>query len=127
MFFCENDGNMLYIKIDDQENLKYYCKLCSSEYDVSDLSSSNKTKCIYKHNYNTNSYSFKTYVNDSIFNDPTLPRLNNLKCVNEKCKTNTEGLVKDVVYIKYSKDDMLYLYCCSRCKVRWTSSNTNVD
>ena len=27
MFFCENDDNMLYIKIDDDSSLVYYCKL----------------------------------------------------------------------------------------------------
>ena len=127
MFFCENDGNMLYIKIDDKEQLKYNCKLCNSEYDAEELNKDKNRNCIYKNNYNTNSYSFKTYVNENIFNDPTLPRLGNLKCINDKCKTNTEGMSKEVVYIKYSKDDMLYLYCCARCRVRWTSTNTKVQ
>ena len=127
MFFCENDGNMLYIKIDDKEKLKYTCKLCNSEYDVEELNKDKTQNCIYKHNYDTNNYSFKTYVNDNIFNDPTLPRLGNLKCINDECKTNTEGMAKEVVYIKYSKEDMLYLYCCARCKTRWTSANTNVQ
>ena len=127
MYFCKNDGNMLYIKIDDEEQLKYYCKLCNSEYDVGELSGGKQNKCIYKHNYNTNNYSFKTYVNDNIFKDPTLPRLGNLKCINEKCKTNTEGMSKEVVYIMYCKEDMLYLYCCANCKTQWTSSNTKVN
>ena len=127
MFFCENDGNMLYIKIDDKEKLKYTCKLCNSEYDVEELNKDKTQNCIYKHNYDTNNYSFKTYVNDNIFNDPTLPRLGNLKCINDECKTNTEGMAKEVVYIKYSKEDMLYLYCCARCKTRWTSANTTVQ
>ena len=30
--FCPNDDNMLYIKLDDQSNLKYYCNLCKAEY-----------------------------------------------------------------------------------------------
>ena len=35
MNFCENDDNMLYIKIDDEdETLKYYCKLCLTEYSL---------------------------------------------------------------------------------------------
>ena len=127
MFFCENDGNMLYIKIDDKEKLKYTCKLCNSEYDVEELNKDKTRNCIYKHNYDTNNYSFKTYVNDNIFNDPTLPRLGNLKCINDECKTNTEGMAKEVVYIKYSKEDMLYLYCCARCKTRRTSANTTVQ
>ena len=37
MFFCENDNNMLYIKIDDNDKLKYYCKLCMEEYDLDKL------------------------------------------------------------------------------------------
>ena len=38
MLFCENDDNMLYIKVDNdgdnKTNLIYYCKLCGEEYNM---------------------------------------------------------------------------------------------
>jgi DNA-directed RNA polymerase subunit M/transcription elongation factor TFIIS len=118
--FCPNDDNMLYIKLDDQSNLKYYCNLCKAEYET-------KNKCVFKQNYDVNSYSHKTYVNENIFEDPTLPRLGNIKCINDECPTNKQGVAKEVLYIKYSKKDMLYLYCCAVCKHKWTSSNTEIN
>ncbi len=81
MFFCTNDNNMLYIKIDEKEKLKYYCKLCLEEYELENLEGNNK-ECVYKQNYNTNTYSYKTFVNDNIYEDPTLPTITNIKCVN---------------------------------------------
>ena len=122
MFFCENCDNMLYIKVDENDGLKYSCKLCLSEYNLSELNKDNK--CVYKQNYDTNSYSYKTHVNDNIFNDPTLPRINNLDCINKNCPTYTQGKDKEILYIKYSKKDLKFIYCCTVCKTKWTSSET---
>ena len=81
MLFCENDDNMLYIKVDDNSNLIYYCKLCGEEYNMKDLNLDQKaTQCVYKHNYNTKNYSYKTFINKNMFKDPTLPRVKNIKC-----------------------------------------------
>ncbi len=122
MFFCENDGNMLRKKIKDGKKLIYYCLLCEAEYDVDELSDNSQNKCIFKHNYNSNNLSYKTYINKNIFHDKTLPRIN-LKCVNDKCPTNTEGKPKEVIYIKYNQKDMLYVYACCTCKQVWTNSS----
>lgn len=122
MFFCENDDNMLYIKINENEGLKYYCKLCLSEYKLEELNK--KNKCVYKQNYDTNTYSHITHINDNIFNDPTLPRINNLDCINKDCETHTKGKDKEILYIKYSKKDLIFIYCCTVCKTKWTSSET---
>lgn len=123
MFFCENDGNMLRKKIKDGKKLIYYCLLCEAEYDVDELSDSSQNKCIFKHNYNSNNLSYKTYINENIFHDKTLPRIN-LKCINDKCPTNTQGAAKEVIYIKYNQEDMQYVYACTHCKQVWTNSET---
>tara|TARA_Y100000389_G_C17306022_1_gene435461 strand:- start:223 stop:597 length:375 start_codon:yes stop_codon:yes gene_type:complete len=122
MYFCENDDNMLYIKINENEGLKYYCKLCLSEYKLDELNK--KDKCVYKQNYNTGSYSHVTHINDNIFNDPTLPRINNMECINKNCETHTKGKDKEILYIKYSKKDLKFVYCCTVCKTKWSSSET---
>ena len=125
MYFCNNDGNMLYMKIDDDEELIYYCKLCLSDYklkDISDTDGSKKnSKCVYKQNYSVNDYSHKTYIHDNIYVDPTLPRTNTIKCVNDECVSNTQPRESNIVYIKYSKEDMKFIYCCVDCKKKWTS------
>ena len=115
---------MLYIKIDKDEKLKYYCKLCLEEYDLDNLEGDNK-KCVFKQNYNTNTYSYKTFINDTIYEDPTLPTITNIKCVNVKCPSNN-GTPKKIKYIKYNRDDMKFIYCCCVCKSKWTNSDEKI-
>tara|TARA_Y100000590_G_scaffold455270_1_gene603598 strand:- start:1424 stop:1822 length:399 start_codon:yes stop_codon:yes gene_type:complete len=125
MFFCENDGNMLRKKIKDQKKLIYYCMLCEAEYDVDEINEGGNKKnqnCIFKHNYNSNNLSYQTYVNENIFHDKTLPRIN-LKCINEECPSNKEGKPREVISIKYNQEDMLYVYACCHCKKVWTNSS----
>ena len=63
------------------------------------------TQCVYKHNYNTKNYSYKTFINKNMFKDPTLPRIKNIKCPYAECEANTQGKEKEVIYIKCSKSD----------------------
>ena len=128
MFFCENDDNMLYIKIDDDSNLIYYCKLCGEEYNINQLNKDEKNKnCVYKQNYQTKNYSYKTFINKNMFKDPNLPRVKDLKCPYADCESNTQGKDKEVIYIKYNSQDMAFLYCCTLCEKKWTSSNVKLD
>ena len=121
MFFCENDNNMLYMKINNN-TLSYYCKLCLKDYDLKDLKGSNK--CIYKQNYNMNKYSYKTYINEHIFEDKTLPIINNLDCINSECVTNKDkNKEKEIIYIKYNKKDLKFIYFCCHCKTQWYGNN----
>ena len=142
MFFCENDDMRLYIKIKDDSSLVYYCKLCAEEYNKSDLeklkkkskSEDNQEKetktdenCVYKQNYQTKNYSYKTFINKNMFKDPTLPRIKDIKCPYEECEANTQGKDKEVIYIKYNTQDMAFLYCCTLCEKKWTSSSVKLD
>ena len=128
MLFCENDDNMLYIKIDDESNLIYYCKLCCEEYNLNDLKIDKKsTQCVYKQNYNTKNYSYKTFLNKNMFKDPTLPRIKNLKCPYDDSESNTQGKNKEVIYIKYSAQNMGFLYSCTLCERKWTGSSVKLD
>ena len=135
MFFCENDNNQLYIKI-DEGSIIYYCKTCGEKYTKSDLKKlksgqNQETKsdenCVYKHNYRTKNYSYKTFINKNMFKDPTLPRIKDIKCPYADCESNTEGKEKEVIYIKYNTQDMGFLYCCTLCERKWTSSSVKLD
>jgi DNA-directed RNA polymerase subunit M/transcription elongation factor TFIIS len=83
--FCDNCQNLLYIDKKKNNNLVYKCKNCDFK-----LEEKNPFGCIYS---NTNNTSFLTHtsINNSYLKyDPTLPRINTMKCINDKCVSNTE-------------------------------------
>ena len=58
--------------------------------------------------------------NPYILDDPTLPRLKNLKCINSECITNqNDEINSDIIYIKYNHENLKYLYICTKCKTSW--------
>ena len=127
MNFCENCDNMLYMKIitkeqsdsDESENkdkqetqlnnkIIYYCRCCNNEYP--DLYK--KNSCIFKLNYNLESITKNSFINDYIYDDITLPRAENIKCPNKDCPGKSKP---DIKYIQYDKDEMKYIYICNSC------------
>ena len=119
MFFCENDDNMLYIKIDDDGKLLYHCKLCGEEYDIDQLNKNEKTKnCVYKHNYQTKNYSYKTYINKNMFKDPNASRIKDLSVpmliANQIQLERIRKLsILNIILL------MGFLYCCTLCEKKW--------
>jgi DNA-directed RNA polymerase II subunit RPB9 len=75
---------MLYIHSTDAlTNLKYYCKNC----DYTELDE-NPSGCIYENVYNTNYLTYDIITNKYTRNDPTLPRIKKMKCINKECVSN---------------------------------------
>ena len=72
------------------------------------------TKINFKHTLDN----FDHLVNEYTKYDPTLPRINNITCINEKCKNN-----KEIIYIRYDKDNMKYLYLCTKCDNVWKATS----
>ena len=110
--FCKTCENMLFSKIHNNK-LQYYCRYCGDE--ENDII---VNKCLYnvKH-YNSNYYKF--YNNHELIYDPTLPRLKTIKCINDKCITNTSKKESNIIFIKYNYINMKYLYICTECKSSW--------
>ena len=82
--FCKKCDNMLYIhSTDAMTNLKYYCKNC----DYTELDE-NPSGCIYENVYNTNYLTYDIITNKYTRNDPTLPRIKKMKCINKDCVSN---------------------------------------
>ena len=50
--------------------------------------------------------------------DPTLPRLYNIQCPNDECKTEN-----GVIYIRYDSDNLKYLYICVDCDTKWKTDD----
>ena len=119
MKFCNNCDNMLYIKIND-DIIQFYCRHCGNSETNLD-----KNLCIINTNLKETETSFDYIINEFTKMDPTLPRINNILCPNEKCSTNTqEGANKrEIIYIRYNNIDMKYLYLCSTCDKIWKANN----
>ncbi len=114
MKFCEFCENMLYVTVAPDKNLVYYCKNCENKV----IETKEKGSiCVIDDNKIDDVTKYSQYINKYIKHDPTLPRVNNIKCVNEKCKTHTDpSIEKEVIYLKYDFVNMKYLYHCCHCE-----------
>jgi aspartate carbamoyltransferase regulatory subunit len=66
---------------------------------------------------------FSHIINKYTKMDPTLPRINNILCPNAECKTNTEDVPREIIYIRYDNVNMKYVYLCSECDVVWKTED----
>ena len=119
MEFCENCSNMLYISVDntdeDKSILKNYCKNCNFSKELPN----NESRAIIENVYeNTENINYKLFINPHIKYDPTLPRVNNIKCINKECSKKKDEM-DEVIYIKYDNENMKYLYYCVYCEKFW--------
>lgn len=89
MEFCDRCENLCFLKQNnDQDNIKalqYLCKSCGETKPKLD-----NDNCLYSTtNNNDNDYKILNLSNNPYINkDLTLPRLNNVKCINKECLTN---------------------------------------
>jgi len=122
MHFCKVCENMCYIQISstNPNQLLYYCRNCGNE--ENELNVDNI--CISKIQTNKSNIDFSHIVNKYTKFDPTLPRINNVLCPNENCKTNMskvedENNEREIIYIRYDTINMKYIYLCSTCDTIW--------
>ena len=121
MKFCEICQNMLYItlKEDEKNTLNYYCRNCGYNKDCETSVCISSSSDVMR-----NVNSFRNIINEYTKFDPTLPRVNNILCPNEKCLTNEEDAKKreekEVIYLRYDNKNMKYIYLCCVCDTTWT-------
>jgi hypothetical protein len=107
MHFCTKCDNMYYIRIgaaagavaaggddgvvggggqfqekQDATSLFHYCRNCGHEVKIE------KTICVSKLQLKHNAQSYSNVINKYTKLDPTLPRINNIKCPNSQCRSN---------------------------------------
>ncbi len=89
MKFCSECQNMYYIKIngEDANTLVYYCRFCGHE----DNEPTDDGVVVLRTEYKKTEQQFSHMINRYIKHDPTLPRITNVKCPNEGCKSNGAG------------------------------------
>ena len=115
MKFCNVCDNMLYIKLNgDPVTLQYVCKNCGN------TEEGGETSTIIDTNYIDDQTTYKQYATEYITHDPTLPRVNNIPCPNEKC-TKPREAASEVIYVKYDVANLKFLYHCTHCTTFWKS------
>lgn len=123
MHFCNECNNMYYIRVsgDDGKKLIYYCRNCGHEDDL--VSSENI--CVSKTNFKRSEQKYNHLINEYTKLDPTLPRINTIKCPNGDCTSNHTKEVEDienkreVIFLRYDDTNMLYVYLCAKCDTVW--------
>jgi DNA-directed RNA polymerase subunit M/transcription elongation factor TFIIS len=124
MHFCNLCSNMYYIRInaDDPNKLVYYCRKCGNE----DTTLAAQNVCVSRTQIKKSEQSFNHIINKYTKYDPTLPRINNIKCPNPNCITNKEGKEREIIYIRYDDVNMKYVYLCTEdmCNTVWRITET---
>jgi len=112
---------MYYISIDpnNANKLVYYCRNCGNVDET--LSVDNVT--VSKIQLKKSEQEFSHIINKYTKLDPTLPRINTILCPNANCKTNTDDLSKEIIYIRYDDTNMKYVYLCSTCDTVWKTED----
>jgi len=120
MHFCTECQNMYYIRIDaDNSNkLVYYCRNCGNE----DSSLTVDNVSVSKTQLTRSEQKFSHIINKYTKLDPTLPRINKIKCPNADCETNksdASAASREIIYIRYDDVNMKYVYLCTTCDTVW--------
>jgi hypothetical protein len=107
---------MLYIKYtvdDEKQNLKFHCKFCNNIQEIDDT----KPKLISSISFKDDT-SIDKWIKPDIEKDVTLPRVNNIKCVNDKCSKDEKDK-NEIILVRYNKTDVKFVYYCVYCKKFW--------
>ena len=88
MHFCTKCSNMYYIRLseEDPNSIVYYCRNCGHENKNITLDS----VTISRTNFKSSKQKYNSIINKYTKMDPTLPRINTIKCPNQACKSNQE-------------------------------------
>ncbi len=121
MKFCDVCDNMLYIKLEDADNkLIHYCKNCGFNLKSDGEDSTNKMMCVFSSaDGHADVADYKQFMTTSIKHDPTLPRVNHVRCPNAECGSTDTN--REVIYMKYDHANMKFLYFCTICETFWKS------
>ncbi len=123
MKFCAFCDNMYYISISDTDSnvITYYCRNCGHK----DDNTAEEGMRVLKTQLKKGGQSFNHIINPYTKLDPTLPRIHNIKCPNDGCKTNKENASPaEIIYMRYDDDNMKYLYICVECDHVWKTDDS---
>lgn len=105
--------------------LVYNCKHCGFEANASQLGGS-ASEAVLSTNYADDQTTYKQYVTPHLRHDPTLPRANDIECINGPNCTRPLEAKREVIYVKYDPHKLKYLYHCVHCSAYWRSGGAAV-
>jgi DNA-directed RNA polymerase subunit M/transcription elongation factor TFIIS len=125
MHFCDKCDNMYYISIssENENKMSYYCRNCGNE----DDNISKESICVSRTQLKKTKQTYNHIINKYTKLDPTLPRINTIRCPNSECSSNVESSDNDndkdnkreVIYMRYDDVNMHYIYLCTKCDMVW--------
>ena len=125
MHFCDKCDNMYYISIssENENKMSYYCRNCGNE----DDNISKESICVSRTQLKKTKQTYNHIINKYTKLDPTLPRINTIRCPNSECSSNIESSDNDndkdnkreVIYMRYDDVNMHYIYLCTKCDMVW--------
>ena len=122
MHFCDKCSNMYYISLEESESnnkLIYYCRNCGNVNNTL----INQNMCISRTEFSKTENMYNNIINRFTKYDPTLPRINTIKCPNSECNSNNDKKTREVIYLRYDDIDMKYVYLCCNCDYVWSTNN----
>ena len=124
MHFCTNCENMYYIRLDsdDGHKLIYYCRKCGHE----DTTITSENMCVSKEQIRRGEQRFSNMINEYTKLDPTLPKVQNVLCINDECISNKKSDDKvdpDIIYIRYDDTNKKFIYMCCHCESVWKTDS----
>lgn len=116
--FCPACESMLYVRTNDQ-GTHYHCRRCAHSQAIQ-ADAEGPAVCITDTLVADDSIRYMRYVSPLLHSDPTMPRVSNIPCQNEKC-TRPAGAEHEVVVVKYNYDHLKFLYSCAHCGTYWVT------
>jgi DNA-directed RNA polymerase subunit M/transcription elongation factor TFIIS len=114
MKFCPTCDNLFYLTIDD-DTVQYTCKKCGTIEDIQEDCTISNIFC------NQQRQNVQNSVNQYTKLDPTLPRINFLKCPNGSCENHEDREDREIIYVRYDNVQLKYIYICPKCDTVWES------
>lgn len=116
MKVCSACGNMFVMRLQPNGDLFWNCLSCGIQEKQEGGCLLMETRVQEKANEG-----YKILLNEYTRQDPTLPHVDNIKCPNAECPSNTGGGARDVIYMKYDPVNMKFVYVCNKCPMTWRS------
>jgi DNA-directed RNA polymerase subunit M/transcription elongation factor TFIIS len=116
MQFCQVCDNLLYLYENEESKQLYLgCKTCGNQQE-------NHQNYIYDDQMSID-LSETISQNKHLKEDITLPTIKdnpNIKCPNVDCDSHKQK-TSNILYLKYDKQNMKYMYLCKDCQQTWTN------
>lgn len=125
MNFCDKCDNMYYLRLskENPDKLVYYCRKCGNVDE--NMLNNDGIICVSKTHLKKTKQTYNNIINEYTKLDPTLPRINNMKCPNVECISNqeeTKNQNSEIIFLRYDNDNMKYIYLCNKCDFSWKNN-----